>query len=1364
MKWRNAFFFIIFVFNHTAAAAENNIRCATNSLLIELQQTLPAITSENKDEALLKKTRAIDQKILNSVNPATLSACDITLLLTIAEQRIIYAYAPAADIYDVFKISPPISTKDPRVAQWLDIITQTWQRVLNGADEAGWPVVQKTIAMEETLSQLALSGQRENDTQLLAKLALIHVDNDKARAITFIDRIPNISIPEKLPTPLRTLLAQAYLSLSLFEQAESMLPRENDNTPEYKRIADGIALARQASNTLFSCVGDPWRLSAQNPPLQQGLLWLLITSPTRGESPFLAPSSTDAEGSLQTTIGTRCPEPPATTAVPPLTQIFDASPTPIPGLDETGLRSPVAAQALPLLSLPVEMQSTLKSLMSKTITPAGESQIAEQILDKRFYSHLISAAHAAFPDPDAENSEAEPEDIDALEIFQTPNALILHIGNFSTAEQLLLLIDNQQQARIFLTQGHSASISFADATGDGEPDLIVAGYTTSSKYLTASVVDLKQQHYYAFNSGETLYQGNLQALDINGDKIAEITLSAMDHERLLSQCNQCPGQRSFYLYRLSPEHHGFVLITRYSDPAETANDATSDMFGINQAAALAFSRGNSEKLLRDFEDGTLPMDTEANAEAATAEVSALVEEYYQVSDYLSGERVNKRISRRLDTLPETSWKPLLLAKYRATLADTLLNAGFDREALVTIDDPNVTIMVEQQKIPAGLVNAVIARAAFGVGDLTRAWQANRRVVATKEPFEGKEEYAQFLLDIGEKQQARELIESDIRSSALVLQASLTNEPALKMSLLQRALILARDQMSQDDVNDIFFQAGKWARDDGDIALSTRFFTPLLFQSSPRWCHRNGANLLLALGNNAAAAGDDETALQIWKAAELTGEATDAAARVSALQNIANHETGDLRFATIEKAYDAATRHRSHLPGEDRKINFVALTDTIAEAYFQQALTRNMTTDELLAKMEQWRFQVFSQLYMSAEHQAQAASSGESLRQKLQTGDTLVVFYVSKAASFATVSTREASRTIHLPLAPDVLAHDIDRLQVLITPADASSKLMIKSDRISPELKENLEHLYQTLIAPLSIPEQTQRLIIVPDKVLQGIPWEALSQPTTTLWERMKLEMGYADLSPLIEKYAITVLPSASLMQQAGSSHITSAVLIASSVGLHDASKIAQLPEAYRQVLGKGVDALQATNAELDSLQTVLQLPATQVKSWYFPARADKPQPTPTALRDVLDSLPGKSLIHLAAHGFFIPTQPMASFIFLNDQPGILLLQAADLMQTNLHQAELVMLSACSSGNVTIPVGQEVMGFWRALFASGARRVLLTRWQIDDATTRLYSEQLYKAIQQGHSIAQSSRQAILAVRKEHAHPWFWSGYMLSERRD
>ncbi|QJW54813.1 hypothetical protein HL670_01694 [Serratia plymuthica] len=107
MKWRNAFFFIIFVFNHTAAAAENNIRCATNSLLIELQQTLPAITSENKDEALLKKTRAIDQKILNSVNPATLSACDITLLLTIAEQRIIYAYAPAADIYDVFKISPP---------------------------------------------------------------------------------------------------------------------------------------------------------------------------------------------------------------------------------------------------------------------------------------------------------------------------------------------------------------------------------------------------------------------------------------------------------------------------------------------------------------------------------------------------------------------------------------------------------------------------------------------------------------------------------------------------------------------------------------------------------------------------------------------------------------------------------------------------------------------------------------------------------------------------------------------------------------------------------------------------------------------------------------------------------------------------------------------------------------------------------------------------------------------------------------------------------------------------------------------------------------------------------------------------------
>lgn len=1362
MKWRNAVFFILFVFYHASTTAENDTHCATNSLFTELQSTLNLFSSEEKD----KKIRAIDQKIISSVDPATLSTCDITLLLTIAEQRTLYAYAPAADIYNIFTSSPPISAGDQRVTQWLDIITRTWQQLSYDDNEAEWPVMQKTVEMEETLSQLALSGQHENDTQLLAKLALIHVDDDKARAIMLIGRIPNVATPEKLPTPLRTLLAQAYLSLSLFAQAENQLPPEKDTNPQRKHIADGIALAQQASNTLFSCAGDPWRLSTQNPPLQQGLLRLLIASQTQGESPFLEPSSTGGGGSLQTTIGTLCPEPPTTAAVPPLTQIFAPSPTPISELDGAGLRVQVAAQALPLFSLPVEMQATIKSLMGKTVTPETESQIADQILDKRFYPHLIRAAHAAFPD--AENSEAEPvadpKDIDALEIFHTPDALILHIGNFSTAEQLLLLIDNHQQARIFLTQGHDASLSFADVTGDGEPDLIIASYATSSKYLAASVVDVKQQHYYSFSNGETLYQGNLQALDINGDKTAEITLSTMDHERLLSQCNQCPGQRSFYLYHFAPQHSGFVLTSRYSDPAETANDATSGLFGINQAAALAFSIGSSEKLLHDFEAGVLPMDTEEDAQAATAEVSALVAEYYQVGDYLSGERVNIRANRRLNTLPETSWKPLLLAKYRATLADILLNAGFDRQVLATIDDKNVTSMVEQQKIPAASINAIIARAAFGVGDLTRAWQANRRVIASEEPFEGKEEYAQFLLSIGEKQQARKLIESDISSSALVLKASLTNEPALKMSLLQQALILARDQMNQDDVNDIFFLAGKWAKDDGDIALSTRFFTPILYHSSARWWHRNGANLLLALGNNAAIEGDEKTALQIWKAAELTGEATDAMARVSALQNIADNETGDLRFSTLEKAYDAATRHRSHLPGEDRKINFVALTDTIAETYFQQALMRNMATDKLLAKMEQWRFQVFNQLYLSAENQKQASSGGENLRQKLQPGDTLVVFYVSKMASFAIVSTRETSRTVRLPLQPDKLAQDIRQLQVLITPADAGSKLMIKSNRISRELKESLEHLYQTLIDPLAIPAQTQRLIIVPDKVLQSIPWEALSQSTTTLWERMKLEMGYADLHPLIEKYAITVLPSASLMQQADNSRITSAVLIASSIGLQDTNKIAQLPEAYRQVLGKGVDALQATNGELDGLQASLQLPASQVKEWYFPARADKPQPTPAALRDVLDSLEGKSLIHLAAHGFFIPAQPMASFILLDDQPELLLLQASDLMQTNLHQAQLVMLSACSSGNVTTPVGQEVMGFWRALFASGAKRVLLTRWQIDDATTRLYSEKLYQSIQQGHTIAQSSRQAILAVRKEHAHPWYWSGYMLSERSD
>jgi CHAT domain-containing protein len=58
-------------------------------------------------------------------------------------------------------------------------------------------------------------------------------------------------------------------------------------------------------------------------------------------------------------------------------------------------------------------------------------------------------------------------------------------------------------------------------------------------------------------------------------------------------------------------------------------------------------------------------------------------------------------------------------------------------------------------------------------------------------------------------------------------------------------------------------------------------------------------------------------------------------------------------------------------------------------------------------------------------------------------------------------------------------------------------------------------------------------------------------------------------------------------------------------------------------------------------------------------------------------------------------------------------------------AELVTLSACETGLGKFSEGEGHLGFSQALFVSGARSLLLSQWQVDDASTALLMTRFYE---------------------------------------
>ena len=273
-----------------------------------------------------------------------------------------------------------------------------------------------------------------------------------------------------------------------------------------------------------------------------------------------------------------------------------------------------------------------------------------------------------------------------------------------------------------------------------------------------------------------------------------------------------------------------------------------------------------------------------------------------------------------------------------------------------------------------------------------------------------------------------------------------------------------------------------------------------------------------------------------------------------------------------------------------------------------------------------------------------------------------------------------------------------------------------------ETRRQLRALHRAVVAPLAkwLPRSPDKLVvIVPHGPLALVPFAALEDGTG---------------APLIDRHTLAYVPSlavSSFLARPGGARGTDALIVADPPP-PAAARLPRLP-ASREEGQRVAKHLQQMNATVLAGDAATE---SVVKKRSASAR----------------------ILHFATHGVVSESAPLTSSLLLapgNGEDGFL--RVDEVLWLDL-QADLVVLSGCSTGSGKLS-GDGILGLSRAFLFAGTPSLVVTQWDIADAPTMVLMDRFYAALRRGGSKARALREAQLATRAEFPHPAYWASFLL-----
>jgi CHAT domain-containing protein len=292
------------------------------------------------------------------------------------------------------------------------------------------------------------------------------------------------------------------------------------------------------------------------------------------------------------------------------------------------------------------------------------------------------------------------------------------------------------------------------------------------------------------------------------------------------------------------------------------------------------------------------------------------------------------------------------------------------------------------------------------------------------------------------------------------------------------------------------------------------------------------------------------------------------------------------------------------------------------------------------------------------------------------------------------------------------------------------------------------YLYQTLLAPFGrlLPE---RLTIVPDGVLAYLPFEAL------LVEKPKKIHQFHLHHYVAKDYTIRYASSATLLdemeQQAPPPPGTDKLL-------------AMAPFFDESTPWK--DSLQQLRTDPNRFESG-PLPYSGEEVFKIATLTDGKafSGTEASKKTFTQEAPKFRVLHLATHAQANDLAGDYSFLVFApsaDHPEGERMYVSELYRLKLN-AELVTLSACETGLGQLFRGEGIVSIARAFASAGAHSIVQSQWAVNDAQTRSLMELFYENLKEGQdkdiAIQKARQEYLRKFPGEHAHPYFWAGFVL-----
>ncbi|HAS38950.1 MAG TPA: hypothetical protein DCS93_00655 [Microscillaceae bacterium] len=342
----------------------------------------------------------------------------------------------------------------------------------------------------------------------------------------------------------------------------------------------------------------------------------------------------------------------------------------------------------------------------------------------------------------------------------------------------------------------------------------------------------------------------------------------------------------------------------------------------------------------------------------------------------------------------------------------------------------------------------------------------------------------------------------------------------------------------------------------------------------------------------------------------------------------------------------------------------------------------------------------------------------------------------------------------------------------------------KSPQFIQQFVQCSHQLYQMIFEPLEkyLPSLISSLLIIPDqREYERIPFEALIYRYNPKNQPQKNIQQYS----LVNRYAITYVPSLNNLllypQYFSKSVLANRVYTAqflAPIHFGKSKKVARRRSPILKVFGAQkfqrvaeLDSLPFTEQEVKNCQQILLAKNPLAKTRIWTGRSA----TENRLRQIVGQ--PTQILHLATHAVSSKRSFELSRLFFYPESSTVdaldgITYYGDILSLDSIKSELVILSACETGQGLSYTGIGLLSLHRAFLQKGVPKILYTQWPVYDEATAILITKFYQHLVKGYTEAKALQLAKKEMLRYYIGskyqgyatypPVYWAGFKLTQQ--